>query len=805
MKVSLDWLRQYVDIDTGPAELADLLTMAGLEVEAVIDPHEQLSPVVVGRITEIKPHPDADSLVCCRVDTGSNTAEIVCGAPNAEAGMNAPCAPPGTVLPSGNEVKKARIRGQLSEGMLCSEAELGLGDDASGLMRLDPDAAPGTPIKEALGIEDTVFEIGLTPNRPDCLSHIGVAREIAALRAKPLKIPETPPAQTGGRASELTSVSIENPRLCPRYSAQLVFDIRVGPSPAWLQQRLRSVGLKPINNIADITNFVMMETGQPLHAFDFDMLAENRIVVRTPRTEEKGFTTLDGKARQLDSETLLICDGQKPVAVAGVMGGENTEILETTTRVLIESACFDPVSIRRTAKRLGISTDASYRFERGVDPEATVYAMKRAAGLMAETAGSSIVGGIIDENPLPFAGKTIRLSTDKTNRHLGTSLNQAEIADCLESIEFSVNRLDKDQIEVSPPSFRVDVVRPEDLMEEVARLWGYNRISTTFPRITAEAEQPAGILETKERIRDLMEGFGFHEAINYSFTSAGFADRLGLGQGDPRRNTVELMNPLSEEQAVMRTSLLPGLLESVQKNISRQEKNLKLFEIGKAFYKSAGSELPHEVEMLSAILTGARQPLCWHIKPEQSDFYDIKGIAESLLAGLGIRDAAGTKMPEPACSYTQPGRTAQLRIGDMFLGLVGEIRSSVLGRFGIRQPAFVFEIHLEALMHCLPDTPVFQPIPKFPATTRDVTLIVDNAVEAGRIIEYAKAADTELIEDAFLFDVYSGDPIPEGKKSISLRLVYRSFTQTLKDARVNEIHQKITDDILAAFDAALPA
>ncbi|MFO7930186.1 MAG: phenylalanine--tRNA ligase subunit beta [Desulfosalsimonas sp.] len=805
MKVSLEWLRQYVDIDAGPSELADLLTMAGLEVEAVIDPHEHLFPVVVGRITEIKPHPDADSLACCSVDLGTHSAEIVCGAPNAQTGMNAPCAPAGTILPSGTEVKNARIRGQISEGMLCSEAEIGLGDDASGLMVLDPQAAPGTPVKQALALYDTVFEIGLTPNRPDCLSHIGVAREIAALQAKALNLPEVGQVQTGGRAAELSSVTIENPQLCPRYSAQLVFGIKVGPSPAWLQQRLRAVGLNPINNIVDITNFVMMETGQPLHAFDFDLLEQNRIVVRTPRNEEGKFTTLDGKARQLDAETLLICDGQKPVAIAGVMGGENSEIMETTTRVLIESACFDPVSIRRTAKRLGISTDASFRFERGVDPEGTVYAMNRAALLMAEVAGGSVVEGIMDENPVPFAEKTIRLSTQKTNLHLGTNLNQDEIAGFLESIEFSVNRPDHDLLEAVPPSFRVDVTRPEDLMEEVARLWGYNRISTTFPQITAEADQPAAILETKERIRDLMEGFGYHEAINYSFASAGFADRLGFSQGDPRRNTVELMNPLSEEQSLMRTTLLPGLLESAQKNIFRQEKNLKLFEIGKAFYNSAESQLPHEVEMLSAFLTGTRHRLTWHSKPENCDFYDIKGVAESLLSGLGINNAACTSMPEPACSFTQPGRTAQLRTGEVFLGLIGEIRSSVLRRFGIKQPAFVFEIHLEALVSCLPDTPAFRPIPRFPAVTRDVTLIVDNSMEAGRIIEHARAADTELIEDVFLFDVYSGKPIAEGKKSISLRLVYRSFTQTLQDERVNEIHQRITDDLLAAFDAVLPA
>ncbi|MFP4193995.1 MAG: phenylalanine--tRNA ligase subunit beta [Desulfobacterales bacterium] len=805
MKVSLNWLRQYVDIDLTAPDLAELLTMAGLEVEAVIDPYEPLSPIVVGRIIEISPHPDAENLSCCKVDTGSGTLEIVCGAPNAETGINAPCAPAGTVLPSGIEIKRAKIRGQISEGMLCSEAELGLGEDASGLMKLDNNAAAGTLLKEALGLEDTVFEIGLTPNRPDCLCHIGVAREIAALLNKKLVPPEPTETPSPGQAAKLTSVTIENPDLCPRYSAQLVFDIKTGPSPDWLKQRLRAVGLKPINNIVDTTNYVMMETGQPLHAFDFDRLAGHRIVVRTPREKEDNFTTLDGKPRELDAETLLICDDEKPVAIAGIMGGENSEIMDSTTRVLIESACFDPVSIRKTSKRMGAATDASYRFERGVDPAGTVYAMNRAARMIAELAGGRIIEGIIDENPRPYTKKTISLSTEKTNRHLGTSLKAEEIAGCLEAIEFSVNRLDSGLLEAIPPSFRVDVSRPEDLMEEVARLWGYNRIDTTFPGINAQAEPPGKSQETRELIRDLMTGFGFSEAISYSFTTARAADLLELPPGDPRRSAIELMNPLSEEQAIMRTTLLPGLLEATQKNIFRQEKNLKLFEIGKAFYQAPGRELPHEVEMLAALWTGLRAPAAWHTKPQPCDFYDIKGIAESLLSGLGIKNAAYTKMPETACSYTQPGRTAQIRLGETFLGLIGEIRASVLKQFGIRQPVFLFEIHVEALISCLPGAPEFRPIPRFPAVTRDVTLIVDNNIEAGQITDHVRAADTDLIENVFMFDLYSGDPVPKGKKSVSLRIVYRSYTRTLEDAEVNEIHRKITDSLLAAFNAALPA
>jgi phenylalanyl-tRNA synthetase beta chain len=804
MKVSLEWLQQYVDIDISENALADRLTMAGLEVEAVVRPHSHLDGVVVGKITEVRPHPDADRLSCCRVDAGSQTLEIVCGAPNAAAGMYVPCATTGTVLPSGMEIKKTRIRGQTSEGMLCSQTELGLGEDASGLMHLGGEHAAGTPIARALGLEDTVFEIGLTPNRPDCLSHIGVAREIAALLGKKLHLPEIPFLPVSGDIAQQTSVTIENPELCPRYAARLVSDITVGPSPQWLRRRLRAVGLKPINNIVDITNYVMMETGQPLHGFDFERLAEKRIVVRTPDTETE-FTTLDGKPRQLDADTLLICDGKKPVAIAGVMGGENSEILETTSRVLIESACFDPVSIRKTAKRLGISTDASYRFERGVDPDGTVYAIQRAAVLMAELGGGQLIGSYIDEHPRPPAKSPIRLSTRRTNQHLGTGLSQAEITDLLQSAAFEIQTVDADQLAVTAPSYRVDVFRPEDLMEEVARLWGYNRIATTFPGITAQAEAPGKSLSVREQIRDRMEGFGFHETIHYSFISHRAADHMLLPEDDPRRRTEPVLNPLTEDQSVMRTSLLPALLETVQKNIFRQEKTLKFFEQGKAFYHTQPGALPREIEMLAALWTGLQKPLTWHAKPIETDFYDLKGVAEALLAALGITDGVFSALPASACSYTQPGQTAQIRCKDTFLGIIGEIRPAVLEKFDIRQPIFALELHMEALVPIVPEATQFVAVPKFPAVTRDITIIVDQGVEGRQILDHLRKADTRWLEDVFLFDVYSGPPIAEGHKSLSVRLVYRSTTRTLEDARVNELHRNITQSLLTAFNAALPA
>ncbi len=806
MRVSLNWLRDYVDIDIETPDLADLLTMAGLEVEAIEDRYRYLDTVFVGRIKSVAPHPNADRLKVCEVELGDRTAAIVCGAPNAAPDMKAPCALPGTELPSGLTVANNTIRGVVSEGMLCSEAELELGQDRSGLMALPADAPVGVSLATALNLSEIRFEIGLTPNRADCLSFIGIAREVASLLDKTLRYPDTDLPRGEDDISDYTSVDIQNPELCPRYAARLLTGITVAPSPDWLQERLRSIGLKPINNIVDVTNFVMMETGQPLHAFDFDHLSENRIVVRTPTAEESTFTTLDGKPREMTDETLMICDGRQPVAVAGVMGGENSEIENTTTRVLIESACFNPVSIRKTSKRLGLSTDAAYRFERGVDPNGTITALDRAARLMVEISGGHLIHGVIDEHPLPAQPRTIPLSIDRTNRYLGTRISRDKIITYLESIEFRVTPVDSDTIHAVPPSFRVDIFRPEDLMEEVARLWGYNNIATTFPQITSPAALPGKSPRVREQIRDIMCGFGFHEAIAYSFIAKNAAERLHLPDEDPRQRSLAILNPLSEDQGVMRTSLIPGLLESIRQNLSRQEKNLKIFELGKTFYSNGADQLPDEVEMLAGLWTGARTTTAtWHTKPAPCDFYDIKGAVESLLDAIGLSDAVYTRMPKAECHYTRYGQTAKVTVNDTGIGHIGQMSPDVLKQYDIKEPVYIFELTLDALMPHIPDQIQFQPIPRFPAVARDITLIVDQSIESGEIIKQIQSVSEDLLEDVYLFDVYIGKPIPEGKKSVSVRIIYRSFTETLEDDRVNAIHQGITERLIQAFDATLPA
>ena len=805
MKVSLSWLKDYVDIDMEPADLADALTMAGLEVDSVSDRFAYLNGVIVAKVEEVGPHPNADKLKLCRVNTGKGQVSVVCGAPNAEKGMLAALAQPGTVMPDGTRLVKSAIRGEISEGMLCSDAELGLGGDPSGIMSLGPSLKVGMGLAEALNLSDTVFELDLTPNRPDCLSVIGIAREIAIIQKSPLKYPDYTIDDKTDSIHRLTSVKIDAPEHCPRYAARLLENVEVKASPFWLQDRLLSIGMRPINNIVDITNFVMMETGQPLHAFDFENLVENRIVVRLAAEGEK-FTTLDEKERLLESEMLMICDGEKAVGVGGVMGGLNSEIEDNTTRVLIEGAYFNPVSIRRTSKKLGLNTDASHRFERGVDPEGCVRAVNRAAKLMAEVGHGKLIDGIIDEYPKLQTVKSIELGVKRTNRLLGTNLNRNQIQRLLESIEFQVEPIDnnEDGLKVTAPTFRVDVTRPEDLMEEVARLSGYNNIPTTFPSMPAEGRPPARRIEFRNRIKMLMNGFGFTETIAYSFVSESSCDHLHINEQDPRRSMIHILNPLTEDQAVMRTSLVPGILETMGYNLARQKKNLKIFEIGKIFLRSKLQILPQEPEMLIALWTGARAETSWHSREVPCDFYDIKGTAEALMRALKFERVRFTAMSDELCEYTKPGRTAQIMVSDTQIGLVGEIHPQVVHNFDLKQTAFIVELDLEKITGLITETHRSKPTPRYPAIYRDITIIVNRTIETQTVLEAVENFQEVLIEDLHLFDVFEGNPIAAGKKSVSFRITYRSRDKTLEDDDVNELHKSITKRLLEAFDATLP-
>jgi len=806
MKVSLSWLKEYVEVNLPPAELADALTMAGLEVDSVEDRYSYLETVLVARVTDVSSHPNADRLTCCHVDLGSRTTTVVCGAPNVKPGMLTPCALPGTVLPDGRTIEAGVIRGETSDGMLCSTVELALGDDAAGIMELAADLDLGTSLNRALNLSDPVFEIDLTPNRPDCLSIIGVAREVAAFQGTRVQYPQPVEPATSGSITEKTSVQIKDPDLCPRYTARLILDIEVAPSPFWLRDRLLSVGLKPISNIVDITNYVMLETGQPLHAFDFDQLVENRIVVRAADAGET-FTTLDEKERTMPENAVMICDGEKAVGIGGIMGGLNSEIEDTTQRVLLESACFNPISIRKTAKQNGLNTDASHRFERGVDPDGTVRALNRAAYLIAELGGGQLVDGTIDENPQPYEQKTIALSVAATNRRLGTDLSADQMRAYLASIEFMATATNTaDVLAVQPPSYRVDVTRPEDLSEEIARLYGYNNISTTFPLVPAEGRKPEPVQVLRDRLRTFMTGHGFSESVNYSFIGSDFADRLGLPDADDRRKCVPILNPISEEQAVMRASLVPGLLEAMARNLSVQNKTLRLYEVGNTFFATDQVDsLPVEREVLAALWTGSRSPFSWHGKSETCDFFDIKGVAEALLENLGIQDVAFTRVPASECDYTRPGVTAKIQIAGRTIGRLGEVAPAALKQYDLKQAAFILEFYMTDLLEAGTEKIDAHPIPKYPATARDITLIIADTIESVKLTDFVEKLNEPLAESVMIFDVYTGTPIEAGKKSVSIRITYRSATQTLEDSAVNDLHTSISEKVIGAFDAALPA
>ncbi|MGD9733412.1 MAG: phenylalanine--tRNA ligase subunit beta [Desulfamplus sp.] len=826
MKFTLSWLKEYTSVEYSPSEIAEKLTMAGLEVDSFENRFAYLDKIVVSRVEHVQKHPGADNLTCCKVNVGriagtknsgseDTILNIVCGAPNVREGLVVPCALIGAVLPGGIGIKKSKLRGEVSEGMLCSAAELQLDSDAAGIMELNSGLTVGTPLIEALGLDDYLFEVDLTPNRPDCLSVIGIAREVAAFSEPAQKLTITsedikfePSSISSDSIHNFAKVEVFDPDLCPRYTAGMLVGVKVGPSPFWLQDRLISVGLTPINNIVDVTNFVMMETGQPLHAFDYSNIAKGKIEVKRAGSSIE-FKTLDSKSHTLEEDMLMICDGDRPVGIAGVMGGENSEILESTTKVLVESAYFNPVSIRRTAKRSGINTDASHRFERGVDPAATKDILKRALSLMAQVSGGKILNDLIDVYPEKYTSTQIIVNTDSLNLRLGTNLSYDNIKKYIESVGFKASQIDANLMNVTVPSFRVDVTRAEDISEEVARLWGYNNIQTSFPKVPAKAKSPSARIIIREQIRDIMNGFGFSEALNYSFTAASTCDNLLLEPSDERRLIEDIVNPISEELAVLRTSLIPGLLENVRRNNSQQIDSLRLFEVGKIFIATCKGKQPVEKEMISGVLTGLRDNLSWYSKPLYCDFFDIKGVAQGLCSYLGVEQLLFEKADPLLCPYYQQGQGAAIKSNGKLMGSVGKIAAQVLKNFGLKQDVFVFEIDMETLLSFVSNYGSMgktNPLPKFPSLCRDMTLILDSNIESGAVLSDIAALKSNLpiIEDVFIFDLYEGKPLAEGKKSLSMRIVYRSWEKTLTEKMVSTVHADISKRIIEKYGAELP-
>jgi phenylalanyl-tRNA synthetase beta chain len=811
MKFTIDWLNEYVDTGgISAAELADHLTMLGLEVDAVTELFQELAPLKTAQVLSVEPHPDADNLSLCQVAVGPETLQIVCGAPNVRPGLVTAIALPGTTLPGGMKIKKSKVRGIESFGMLCSERELGLGTGHSGIMELPETIPHGLSFLQLMGLDETMVEVDLTPNRPDCASVIGIAREVAGVLRRPLTLPVERAEIEFAPTS--FSVDIESSELCPRYGARLVTGVTIAPSPWWLRKRLLSIGLRPINNVVDITNLVMMEYGQPLHAFDFEKLAGGRIVVRHPHPDELDFTTLDGTARRLDPEMLMICDGVRPVAIAGIMGGINSEVGDSTSAILLESACFHPVSIRKTARKLKLSSEASYRFERGVDPGGCLPAMERAVRLLCEVAGGVAVPGGVDNYGGQRPPRTLVLRISRTAELLGIPLNHEKIIDVLVSIGFRCKEKDADTLWVGVPSFRVDIEREVDLVEEVARLVGYNAIPTTLPTVHLSYPEQDHSRMIRSKIGDLLTGIGYYEAINYSFTTEKHLPALGLADSDPRCRLVRLLNPLSDEQSVMRSLLLPGLLENVQRNLNFQKNAIKLFEIGKVFTPRGENEQPLEKTRLAGVLSGNRfgEASPFHYRQTAVDFLDAKGAVEYLLQGLrlwgmGEGSVLSFRLPEqgridPHCD---PLQCLTIGVGEQEIGCVARIVPEVLRKFGIKQDVFFFDFDLDALCLLKGVARIFNPLPIFPAMGRDIAMLVPENVAAGALVEAVLAAHEPLIEGCEIFDVYQGDSLEAGRKSVALSVTYRSSQKTLTEKNVEKVHMKIVEMLSSKFEGTL--
>ncbi|MDD5759177.1 MAG: phenylalanine--tRNA ligase subunit beta [Desulfobulbaceae bacterium] len=802
MKFTVNWLKKYVDFDLSAGALADRLTMLGLEVDAVQSLYPGLEHIKVARIVSVEKHPNADKLSLCDVMVGEEQKRIVCGAPNVRAGMLAPIALPGCQMPSGLLIKKSKIRGETSEGMLCSGAELGIVSDSAGLMDLPESCHCGASLTAALDLADTMIEVDITPNRADCTSLLGIAREVGGVTGNPIKPPvETPPILPA--TSSNFSVEILAPDACPRYAARLLKNVKIGPSPWWLKRLLLAVGLRPINNVVDITNFVMLEYGQPLHAFDFAKIGEGRIVVRKAQPAET-ISTLDGTERTLTDEMLLICDAKKAIAIAGVMGGENSEVTAQTTEVLLESAYFAPTSIRRTSRALKLSTDASYRFERGIDPQGTLLALERAAKLIVECCGAEFVDDGVDCNHGIAEPALIHLRASQTCKRLGTSLTIEEIASLLARIGITAARLDADTLQVTVPSFRIDLEREIDLIEEVARLKGYNEIHPTLPAVpmSLSCQEPSFILRRK--VANIMVALGVFEAINYSFNAARYSSMLGLAADDPLREQITIVNPLADDQGVMRTMLLPGLLENIRHNLNRQTNDISLFEIGKVFWPHTGHELPREAIRLGAVFSGRPgigSPML-HYGDRAFDIYDLKGVAEVLLSQLGIKGAQFCKA-DSAPSYADQDEWLTVTLPTGQLGSFGKLAQSTLKEFGIKQAVYSMDFDLDLLTTLAIDKPLFTPLSKFPSVSWDLAVLVPEETGAGTILQAIMAKNFPLVDHVEIFDVYRGQNISAGMKSVALSITYHSDEKTLDDKVVGHVHEQVVELICTLFKGQL--
>lgn len=794
MNIPMSWLKDYVSIDCDIKTFVDAMTMSGSNVENYLEQGKEIDKVVVGKILSIEKHPDADKLLVTKVDVGSEIIQIVTGASNIKEGDYIPVALNGSSLPGGIKIKTGKLRGIESQGMMCSIDELGLEKEdypeasEDGIYILSEEYPLGTDIKEVFGLNDIVVEYEITSNRSDCFSVIGIAREAAATFKLPFKYPEIKVKEIEGNASDFISIEIDNPDLCPRYAARIIKNVKIQPSPKWMKQRLIAAGVRPINNIVDITNYVMLEMGQPMHAFDYDKLKNKKILVRNAKAGEK-IMTLDGEDRNLDESMLLITDGESPIAIGGVMGGEETKVTEETKTILFESANFNGANIRLTAKKLGLRSDASVKYSKGLDPNIVIDVLNRASQLVVELGAGEVVEGIVDAYPAKREPKTIPYSVEKINSLLGITLSEEEMIDYFSSLEFKVN---KEAKTLTIPTFRPDIEGNADLAEEVARLYGYDKITTTLERGTPTVGKKTYSQKIEDIIKNTMEGQGFYEIMNYTFESPKVFDKLNISENDDLRKVITISNPLGEDFSIMRTQTLNGMLTSLSTNFNRRNEEALLYEVGKVYIAKELplKELPEEKSKLTIGMYG------------ELDFYDIKGTVEVLFEKLGMSDKVEYNL-EQGLSWMHPGRCASISCNNKELGYIGELHPNVAKNYDINTRVYLGVIDISMIEEAANLDRVYKPLPKYPAVSRDIAMLVKDEVLVKDIENIIKQRGGKILESYSLFDVYKGKQIQEGYKSVAYSITFRASDRTLTEEEVNKAMKKIINGLETNLEAHL--
>lgn len=809
MQVSIKWLKDYIDFTETPEQLADKLTMAGIPVENVVDPGEGLEKVVTGRIEKLEPHQNSDHLQICTMNVGlAENIIIVTGAQNVAEGQVVPVAMVGAHLPNGMKISKGKLRGVASSGMLCSAQELKLDleklpeEQKTGIFILPSDTPVGIPAKDVLGLNDVVLEFELTANRADCFSVFGLVREIAAITGNKPHFPEIKVNEDDNtKLNDIFSVEIADPDLCSRFSTRMLKNVKIGPSPEWMQQRLEGAGIRSINNVVDVTNFVMIELGHPMHAYDYDKITGKKLIARRAIEGEK-LHTLDDTSRKAKGEMLVIADSEKAAGLAGIMGGFETEITDTTTTVVLESADFYGPCIRRTARACGLSSEASGRFERGVDSETTIKALDRAAQLLQEMGACTVCEGIVDVYPNPKQANYVTFTPEQINNHLGTNIAKDVMLNIITSVGFDVTKDENDEITVKVPSWRNDVTCMADISEEIARLHGFDKIKSTLPNGVSMQGTQSAKQTFIDKVKASLSSQGLYETISFALTNEETFNKLNIPQDSPLRKAVPIMNPLSDEYPLVRTTLLSSIFDNLARNLARKNDDVALFEVGSVFFPKAlpVTELPDEVVKIAGAITGRRNAQGWNQTNDMVDFYDAKGIIEELLANLRV-----TRYTVEAGTHyaMHPGKTALFKKGRDVIATVGEVHPAVLSAYGITKPVYIFELDATTVMKYMAKDLKYKALPKYPATSRDLAMLVDVDVNAADIEKAMTKAAGQNLTQITLFDVYTGKQVEEGKKSLAFSLTFQSNDKTLTDAEIDPAIEKIVAKLQKDFNANL--